>query len=1016
VSSALTVAWPPSRPAPQEAPRGARQGALKTQLEWFQDLARDAWQRGQSAMSAGRLPDALRWLERANRIAPEDAGIALALAGIRIRAGQHEAAQSVLLALADRHDMRELWFGLASVRRSIGAAAPAAAALGRALSRHALPDQPHLLAMADGIAADAGLPGWCGMREDGRLVVRLSGGGRARITVDGQPRALERRRVAPGARRVDIRLGERDLLGSPIAVADIRRVEGIVWARDGGLEGWAWLPAAPDTDPLLSVRAAGSPRGLAVIADDRDMVAATPLARPRRFRVPAEQLRGMDGPVSVTTPDGRALLGSPLDPAAERQAAAVVARAVARRFPAVAGDATVEETALAAIPAEIRGPPAAARPRPNRAVAVVVPVHGNAKLVHDCLHALAATIPPGTAVIVVDDASPGPEIAALLALFRVRPRWRVLHHAVNRGFPAAANTGLRAAAALPGQHDVILLNSDTLTPPGWVEALRQAVHAAGDIGTATPLSNDATIVSYPDPAGGPALPIPLRRLSALAAAANRGVAVEIPTAVGFCMYVRSECLRQTGLFREDVFAQGYGEENDFCIRARHLGWRHVAVPSLLVAHLGGQSFGTARAQLTQRNLAVLERLHPGYHALIASFQAADPLAEPRRRLDALRWRAGRMRGGAVVLVTHDSGGGVERVVRERAAALRAAGRRPILLRAVMARDGRREYLPGLCRVDDDGGGFPNLRYRVPQELRELARLLRGDRVQHVELHHLLGHDHAVLRLARLLDVPVETHLHDYALFCPRISLVGRDGRYCGEPGELAVCEACVRDLGRNTAEDIPVATLRARSLADLAASRRVVVPSADAAARLCRHFPATSPVVEPLEDDGDLPPDRPPPPPAGGRLRVAVIGGIGTEKGYDVLLACARNAAARGLPLDFTVVGHTPDDSRLLETGHVFVTGPYKEAEAIALVQAQRAQFAWLPSIWPETWCFTLGIAWRAGLRVAAFDIGAPAERIRRTGRGWLMPLGLAAPAINTALLGFTARFDAATRLSAGGG
>ena len=58
-----------------------------------------------------------------------------------------------------------------------------------------------------------------------------------------------------------------------------------------------------------------------------------------------------------------------------------------------------------------------------------------------------------------------------------------------------------------------------------------------------------------------------------------------------------------------------------------------------------------------------------------------------------------------------------------------------------------------------------------------------------------------------------------------------------------------------------------------------------------------------------------------------------------------------------------------------------------------------LPSIFPETWCLSLAEAWRAGLRVVAFDIGAQAERIRRTGRGILLPLGLPARAINNALL-----------------
>jgi len=130
-----------------------------------------------------------------------------------------------------------------------------------------------------------------------------------------------------------------------------------------------------------------------------------------------------------------------------------------------------------------------------------------------------------------------------------------------------------------------------------------------------------------------------------------------------------------------------------------------------------------------------------------------------------------------------------------------------------------------------------------------------------------------------------------------------------------------------------------------------------------------------------------------------VVGGIGPEKGYDVLLACARDAATRGLPLEFVLVGHTPDDDALLATGRVFVTGPYEAADAVAEIRAQQADLGFLPSLWPETWCFTLGEAWLAGLDVAVFDIGAPAERVRRTGRGWVLPLGLSPAAVNNALL-----------------
>ena len=70
------------------------------------------------------------------------------------------------------------------------------------------------------------------------------------------------------------------------------------------------------------------------------------------------------------------------------------------------------------------------------------------------------------------------------------------------------------------------------------------------------------------------------------------------------MFIRRACLDAVGLLREDAFAQGYGEENDFSLRARHLGWRHVAVPGAYVAHRGAGSFGAARAHLAARNAAV----------------------------------------------------------------------------------------------------------------------------------------------------------------------------------------------------------------------------------------------------------------------------------------------------------------------------------------------------------------------------------------------------------------------------
>ncbi|MGU7808089.1 glycosyltransferase family 2 protein, partial [Escherichia coli] len=66
--------------------------------------------------------------------------------------------------------------------------------------------------------------------------------------------------------------------------------------------------------------------------------------------------------------------------------------------------------------------------------------------------------------------------------------------------------------------------------------------------------------------------------------------VEIPTGVGFCMYIRRDCLNQVGYFDEETFGRGYGEENDWCQRAAKAGWPNFHQLNVFVYHKGGVSF------------------------------------------------------------------------------------------------------------------------------------------------------------------------------------------------------------------------------------------------------------------------------------------------------------------------------------------------------------------------------------------------------------------------------------------
>jgi GT2 family glycosyltransferase/glycosyltransferase involved in cell wall biosynthesis len=972
------------------------------------DFALDALLQGLMAMNNGDTKFAQDWLERASRLVPGDATMVLAQAGAKLRHNNSDAAR-LFAAVAHEHDLVQAWLGLALAHHLQGKTDHAAETLSQALSRHAFA-LGSFAGNADAIAQAILAPGWCNVDGVGRLIVRLaqipSRGNRPVATLDGEPLQLRSRpdgrdfvaRLPDGwdrARTIIVLQGNVDLLGSPIAIHAIVRVEGFADTRDGDLHGWAWCPNDRERDPILTiVPQKGAP--ISVVADNRtaEIRHRKPLARPRGFHISAKDLRGLDGALQVRGWDGRNLTGSPLDPSAERRSAEIASSQVAGLFPASAHGPrpSAEAIPLLSMSAQIVGSQPSGG-KIKRRVDIVVPIYGGLDLALPCLEAVLTDLPRWARVIVIDDASPDPSVGKELGKLAARKDITLLTQVVNRGFPGTANVGMRHDPT----RDVVLLNSDTLTPPGWLERLRDVAYSASDIGSATPLANDATILSYPSiehPNAVPELTETVRS-DLLAQLANTGCVVDIPTAVGFCMYIKRDCLNTTGLFRDDLFAQGYGEENDFCIRARHLGWRHVAAPGVFVAHVGGHSFGSTKAYLVERNMRVLNRLHPGYDTLIQDFQKTDPLAEPRRRFDMERWKTFRTKLNSVLLVTHGRGGGVQRHVAERAAKLRSQGLRPIVLWPVASRmGGGRDCVLG----DGPEGGTPNLRFAIPKELGLLYDLIKGDRIKRAEVHHLVGHDHALLDLFKRMAIPYEIVIHDYSWFCPRINLMGADNRYCGEP-DVAQCETCVSDAGTKIDEDTSPRDLRERSLAELSRASRVITPAEDVATRIQRHFPSIQAEVVDWEKDDDLPPSKPAPLAADGVLRVCVVGAIGIEKGFDVLLACARDVARRKLKLEFRLVGYSCDDARLLATGCVHITGRYEEEEVVGLIRAQHAQLALLTSLWPETWCYTLTQCWRAGLDVVAFDIGVPADRIRRTGRGWLYPLSLPPAALSNRLL-----------------
>lgn len=258
--------------------------------------------------------------------------------------------------------------------------------------------------------------------------------------------------------------------------------------------------------------------------------------------------------------------------------------------------------------------------------AVVVPVFNAAEATRRCLEALAGTLEPRQPVIVIDDASTDPAVTPVLEAL---PRtWTRVRNERNLGFVATANLGITLAS---GQ-DVILLNADTRVTHGWLEAIRRCAESDETIASITPLTNNGEIASVPEFCRANPWPDDPERWARACRDSGRPRYPEVPTGVGFCMFMRRRAIDQIGLFDEQAYGRGYGEENDWCMRALQAGWRHVLCDSAFVAHEGGASFGPLGLTPGGEAMETLLSRYPDYMDRVRAFIEADPMADRRRAI------------------------------------------------------------------------------------------------------------------------------------------------------------------------------------------------------------------------------------------------------------------------------------------------------------------------------------------------------------------------------------------------
>ena len=248
----------------------------------------------------------------------------------------------------------------------------------------------------------------------------------------------------------------------------------------------------------------------------------------------------------------------------------------------------------------------------------------------------------------------------------------------------------------------------------------------------------------------------------------------------------------------------------------------------------------------------------------------------------------------------------------------------------------------------------------------------------------------MLRMIEEASIPFRYSVHDMYLACPTVYLINGAGEYCQATTDPAACRACLSKIRVRCGETGPFRD-GARAMGVFSNARTGFSRRRNGRARRCKNtIPAFT--SRSLRRGRSQATRRRSPCPASPPCP-------GTDAGTSVFLApsarrrdrgssrrWADRIRARRLPLRVVVVGYTDRDQRYRSSDNIMtVHGAYEPHEVEALLDRYRIALLLFPTIWPETFSYTLSEGWMAGRPALVPPAGALQERVLASGAGWFM-------------------------------
>ncbi|GAA59985.1 hypothetical protein P20652_1849 [Pseudoalteromonas sp. BSi20652] len=619
-------------------------------------------------------------------------------------------------------------------------------------------------------------------------------------------------------------------------------------------------------------------------------------------------------------------------------------------------------------------------------LSIIIPVYNALEEVKSCIDSVIKNTPlsKNINVIVINDCSPDKNIKPMLSAYKNIPNIVIKNNLTNLGYTRNVNKG----AKLAKNRDIILLNSDTVVSPNWIRNLIIAAYSKNDIGTVTAVSNNAGAFSVPK-SGTNDIPEHLD-IDAIARIVKNsdGGYIDVPTGNGFCLYIKRELIDDIGSFDYKKFPRGYGEENDFCMRAVDNGWINIVDTKTYIYHQRSASFKDSKYQLMEDGITQVKKDFPEYSGAIKAIGGSVLFKKARAKiqedLDKLT-KSNVISKPKIMFVISTRTGGTPQtnldLMRQLSEiydcyALASNSTNVEILKAGPS---------GYESIESHTLAQP-VKYSTHRsgEYESLVRhLLFKYNIDLLHIRHIAWHSLMLPKIAKELLIPVVKSFHDFYAICPSVNLVDGGGVY--HPN--GVSEESPNPLWKDE-------TVTPMSPVMLERWQQRM----DKSLLVCDHFITTchsaknillskldlisqkdSFTVIPHGRDFDsfiAPIDYST---IDGKLKVLVPGNIALAKGSE-LIKQVKTLDKDNL-IEFHIIGTCTDDLLPFVTYH----GRYERSQFQKLVSEIQPHISAVFSIWPETYCHTLTESWATGIPVIGVAYGAVEERINRHKAGWLI-------------------------------